>query len=119
MVMRRQAIKLRKGVPPAYKEPIDAADAVCKQHDICYYLCRQKEPCDPNGRSDCMRHICDATLILEMPSTGVGPLIAAGIDFFNEHPDPGKNAPTCPNCKASAPAPPSRPCSGFTCLDNR
>jgi RHS repeat-associated protein len=85
-----------------YRQPIDAADAVCKQHDICYYQCRVTHSCDAGARSNCMRTICDATLMLEMPSTGWGPIIAAGIDFLNEHPDAGPNAPNCPTCKAPA-----------------
>jgi RHS repeat-associated protein len=99
-----------------YREPWDAADAVCEQHDICYYRCRDSVPCDADGRSKCMR-VCDARLILNMPSTGVGPILAAGIDFFNDHPDAGTNAPNCPGCKA--PSPPKPSCVGFSCLDNR
>ncbi len=41
---------------------------------------------------------CDARLIYYMPTTGVGPIIGAAIDFFNEHPDVGKNDPKCTNC---------------------
>ncbi len=83
----------------SYKDPIDATDAVCKEHDICYYRCRTTYPCDKTTRARCMREICDATLILNAPmDTKMGPIIAAGIDFFNDHPNAGDNAETCPNC---------------------
>ena len=83
----------------SYNEPIDAADAVCKEHDICYYQCRDSIPCDADGRGKCMRY-CDAVLILSMPSTGIGPYLAAGIALFNEHPDAGENAKFCPTCSS-------------------
>ncbi|HEV2387689.1 MAG TPA: RHS repeat-associated core domain-containing protein [Candidatus Acidoferrales bacterium] len=81
-----------------YREPIDQADAVCKEHDICYYQCRKNHPCDPKTRGGCMND-CDARLILHMPTTGVGPIIGAGIDFFNDRPDVGPNDKNCPTCK--------------------
>jgi RHS repeat-associated protein len=80
-----------------YKKPINATDAVCRDHDICYNICRNALPCDQSARGGCMRS-CDARLIYYMPTTGVGPIIAAGIDFFNDHPDAGKNDPKCTNC---------------------
>jgi len=80
-----------------YKPPINPTDAVCRDHDICYYSCRNAFPCDPSARGGCMRN-CDARLIYYMPTTGVGPIIAAGVDFFNDHPDVGKNDPKCSNC---------------------
>jgi RHS repeat-associated protein len=45
-----------------YKKPINATDAVCRDHDICYYSCRNAFPCDPSARGGCMRN-CDARLI--------------------------------------------------------
>jgi RHS repeat-associated protein len=80
-----------------YRDPIDAADSVCRDHDKCYASCRQTFPCQIGMRQDCMRN-CDAQLIYNMPSTGVGPILAAGVDFFNDHPDAGKNDPRCPSC---------------------
>ena len=80
-----------------YKNPIDATDSVCRDHDICYANCRQIYPCQKGMRGDCMQ-ICDVKLIYYMPTTGVGPIIAAGIDFFNEHPNAGDNDPRCPGC---------------------
>jgi RHS repeat-associated protein len=80
-----------------YKKPINATDAVCRDHDICYWSCRDAFPCDQSKRGGCMRN-CDARLIYYMPTTGVGPIIGAAIDFFNEHPDVGKNDPKCTNC---------------------
>jgi len=81
-----------------YKKPINPTDAVCRDHDICYWSCRDAFPCDQGARGGCMRN-CDARLIYYMPTTGAGPIIGAAIDFFNEHPDAGKNDPKCPNCK--------------------
>lgn len=83
-----------------YKKPINATDAVCRDHDICYWSCRDAFPCDQGKRGSCMRN-CDARLIYYMPTTGVGPIIGAAIDFFNEHPDTGKNDPKCPNCTSN------------------
>ncbi len=45
--------------------------------------------------------LCDVKFIYYMPTTGAGPILGAGIDFFNEHPNPGKNDPGCPNCDAN------------------
>ena len=85
-----------------YKDPIDPADAVCRDHDICYYTCRHAYPCQKGARSDCMR-FCDAKLIYAMPTTGVGPILGAGVDWFNDKPDPGPNAPGCPGCRENMP----------------
>lgn len=85
-----------------YKNPIDPTDAVCRDHDICYSNCRRGFPCQRGMRQDCMR-ACDAVLIFHMPSTGVGPIIGAGIDWFNEHPDEGPDAPGCPGCRKNVP----------------
>ncbi len=84
-----------------YQEPFggpDGTDAVCRDHDICYYLCRHDHPCDGQARSRCMRDICDARLILNAPRTGAGPWIAFGIDMFNGTPDAGDDAKNCPGC---------------------
>jgi len=82
-----------------YKDPVDPTDAVCKDHDICYYRCRTVYPCDVTTRGRCMREICDARLMLNTPTSGFwGPIISSGIDFFNGHPDVGDNDENCPNC---------------------
>jgi RHS repeat-associated protein len=85
-----------------YKDPIDPADAVCKDHDICYYDCRHGYPCQKGARSECMRR-CDVKLIYAMPTTGVGPILGAGVDWFNDHPDAGPDAPGCPGCRKNVP----------------
>jgi RHS repeat-associated protein len=91
----------RKDKNGYYKPPIDAVDSVCRDHDLCYAQCRQTYPCQKGMRQDCMRN-CDAQLIYDMDSAGgAGPIIGAGIDWFNEHPNPGKNDPRCPDCDAN------------------
>lgn len=82
-----------------YHEPFDATDQVCRDHDICYYVCRRDYPCDSGARRRCMRDICDARLILNAPKTGAGPWIAFGIDIFNGSPDAGEDVRDCPGCR--------------------
>ncbi len=49
--------------PGYYKTPIDnnGLDNACMNHDICYYKCRKKYPCDKINRSNCFL-LCDFTL---------------------------------------------------------
>jgi hypothetical protein len=79
-----------------YKAPIDATDAVCKTHDMCYYSARQQYPCDKEKRRVFMEH-CDAALLADLPKWSVsGQIVQAGIEY---HPaDPGPNAASC-SCK--------------------
>jgi RHS repeat-associated protein len=75
-----------------YYEPSKGAeDAVCEQHDKCYYDCRMKHPCDATKRENCMRLVCDYNLLNDMPDTYVGKVVKAGIGRYNEHPDAGTN----------------------------
>ncbi len=47
--------------PGYYTDPIDELDAACKEHDMCYYTCRQKHPCSCGERSNCFKG-CDSRL---------------------------------------------------------
>jgi RHS repeat-associated protein len=73
-----------------YKDPIDAEDAVCKNHDICYFNCRSKYSCDQEARRKCLVG-CDNALVTDMPHTFTGDYIAPAIYYHppnaesNEH----------------------------------
>ena len=84
----------------SYTKPVGgpgSPDSVCQQHDMCYYQCRENNPCDKGARTQCMEN-CDFTLINDMPKSGIGPLIGFGVDMWNNPPDPGPNDPSC-KCK--------------------
>ena len=74
--------------PGFYSPPIDGLDAACVKHDICYYKCRQSNPCNPGARSDCFRN-CDRQLTSSAYAVGGfwGNVIGSAIDR------PGKRAP--------------------------
>ena len=80
-----------------YAAPIDALDAACQAHDICYYRCRKVFPCNPGNRGECFR-LCDRTLTQRAYAIGGfwGRTIGAAIDRPGNR-DPGPNDPSC--CK--------------------
>ena len=81
-----------------YKEPTSPLDGACKKHDICYYDCRQKNPCDKNKRSQCFRD-CDLTLTDSAYQAGGfwGDIIGAAIDR------PGERPPEPDDCSCKKP----------------
>jgi RHS repeat-associated protein len=80
----------RKALPP-----IDALDAGCQQHDICYGRCGTANPCDPATRSQCFRD-CDHILTRRAYAVGGfwGNAIGSAIDRPGAR-DPGPNDPRC------------------------
>jgi RHS repeat-associated protein len=78
-----------------YRSPVDALDAACENHDICYYQCRRNFPCDADLRSICFRN-CDRTLANEADLIGGfwGRTIALAIGRPGRR-DPERNAPSC------------------------
>lgn len=101
-----------------YKRPIDKIDEVCQRHDICYFNCRKGQPCNPDARLNCFKN-CDQVFVDEMPDKeNFWPTVLdSGINLhriFGNNPE--GNAPGC--CKPKT-APQPKPCSGFSCLDNR
>jgi RHS repeat-associated protein len=44
-----------------YTKPIDNLDTACQVHDVCYYQCREDNPCNKGARAQC--HLkCDSNL---------------------------------------------------------
>jgi len=84
------------GLNQFYKSPVDAVDAVCEEHDKCYYGCRSGFPCSQRSRQGCMRQ-CDYWLVAEL-NLMRGPTaalimhgIAIGNAFAFGGPDAGPN----------------------------
>jgi len=79
----------------SYAKPVDDLDTVCMHHDICYFNCRNTLPCDPEGRSKCMRQ-CDNVMtgealpIIVNQNWGYGYAIWWAIKL-HKYPDPGTN----------------------------
>jgi RHS repeat-associated protein len=87
-----------------YAAPIDALDSACRDHDICYYNCRQKFPCDKEKRKACMQS-CNNTLYSAAGAIGGfwGHVIQGGMI---PPPDAGPDDPDCgKNCKKPGTAP--------------
>lgn len=73
-----------------YAAPEGTTDAACMKHDMAYYDCRQKYPCDRNARASCMTA---ANKILRKAAwQNSSYLVWAGM-FFS--PDPGANSTSC------------------------
>ena len=67
--------------PGYYLDPQDDLDGACKTHDICYYQCRQQNPCNGAIRSQCFRE-CDRVLTNSAYEIGGfwGNIIGAAVD---------------------------------------
>jgi RHS repeat-associated protein len=84
--------------PVGYYLPAgDGLDAACQRHDICYYKCRKKFPCNATARQNCFRD-CDRVLssraVAAIGALGLrGQLIAEYMASSN--PDPEPNDPSC------------------------
>src|SRR5947209_2516624 len=75
--------------------PVDALDAECLKHDICYYECRRDYPCDAAARSECFR-ACDKQLTAAAYAIGGG--AAELLGFVIGRPgtrEPESNNPSC------------------------
>ncbi len=81
-----------------YKEPENDLDNACKHHDICYYKCRNDEPCNKIKRSDCFRQ-CDMILTDKSYEIGgfYGNIIGTAIDR------PGTRDPENDSCSCKKP----------------
>jgi RHS repeat-associated protein len=68
--------------PGYYKDPEDPLDEACKEHDICYYNCRKRYPCDNNARNQCFVLACDIVLKNKAAKIGgaVGNAVSAAMD---------------------------------------
>jgi hypothetical protein len=78
-----------------YLTPIDDLDSECRRHDICYYKCRNNNPCSPSGRSECFRQ-CDD--VLSKNAWAIGGFAADAISAIMRRPgtrDPGPNGAGC------------------------
>jgi hypothetical protein len=87
-----------------YRNPEDATDSACKEHDKCYSQCRRDYPCDKTARQNCMRQLCDSALVGDLlvePASFWNRVVPDYIDFFNGHPDAGDNDNNC-GCKPDA-----------------
>jgi len=81
--------------PGYYSAPKDPLDSACKTHDICYYNCRQKFPCDKKKRSECFR---DCDRVLTNSAYGIGGFWGNTIGAAINRPgtrDPGDDDCTC------------------------
>jgi len=86
-----------------YFPPTDDLDKACRTHDICYYTCREANPCNPEGRSQCFLS-CDGPLAISASSIGgLDGYKISGVMRRPEKRDPGPNRPSC-----SIPAPPDQ-----------
>ena len=52
-----------------YRAPRNGLDNACMNHDMCYYECREKFPCDSNNRQECMTN-CNKILADEAVAAG-------------------------------------------------
>lgn len=82
----------RRNVEP----PIDPVDAACEKHDKCYAHCRERFPCSASNRVMCFSQ-CDLALLSTVYNEGFWGRVV-GTYFWYAKPDPGKNAPNCPQC---------------------
>jgi RHS repeat-associated protein len=85
----------RKAGTPFYKPPIDPLDYACRTHDICYYTCRQKFPCNKQGRAACMTK-CDRELGYDAAAAGHS--LGSPLWWWmthNDSPDPGPDDCKC------------------------
>lgn len=74
-----------------YKPPVDRLDEACKTHDVCYFLCRDKLPCDQAARGNCMTK-CDRELSYDAAAAGHS--LSSPLYWWmknNDSPDPGTN----------------------------
>jgi RHS repeat-associated protein len=78
-----------------YRKPWGDTDKACMNHDICYYECRRDHPCSKEDRARCMRN-CDANLLTDAPYSWIGNLVSSTVWAYNNKPDTGENAGTCP-----------------------
>lgn len=78
-----------------YRPPVDALDAACKRHDICYYDCRNESPCEATQRGQCMTR-CDRALATEARASGHGYMSPLWWWMsLNNTPDPGPDTVGC------------------------
>jgi hypothetical protein len=47
--------------PGHYADPVNTLDGACVEHDVCYYKCRESNPCRVKDRSSCFIQ-CDKDL---------------------------------------------------------
>jgi RHS repeat-associated protein len=80
----------RRNIAP----PIDSLDASCKQHDMCYALCREKNRCDKESRANCMIE-CDRDLATNARRLGYGGGPLHTWMEKNKGSDPGENPSDC------------------------
>jgi hypothetical protein len=66
-----------------YLDPQDGLDTACMHHDMCYYRCRQADPCDRSGRSTCFA-ACDRSLahVTGNMNPTVNPISSTAIDLL-------------------------------------
>lgn len=81
----------------SYKDPIDSLDQSCKKHDICYYECRQDNPCDKSARGQCFLK-CDSVLSTNAWDSGgvSGAAVGTAMDRPGSREEPNDVLCGCP-----------------------
>ncbi len=82
----------------AFNGTKDSLDSCCKTHDKCFYKCRKKYPCDPQGRKDCMIECNQALSTCASQCSGMAAFIISAWMSIDDVPDIGPNDKSC-NCK--------------------
>jgi RHS repeat-associated protein len=78
-----------------YENPVDSLDSCCKSHDICYFECRENDPCDLLERGLCMTR-CDRRLAT--CASSAGHKFSSPLWWwmnYNSAPSQGQNDPSC------------------------
>jgi hypothetical protein len=88
----------RLAPPDYYLPPTDSMDVSCREHDICYWRCRDRYPCDKDARVTCKVE-CDRVLASKGRRLGGHRGITGWMEYNNRQGmfDEG-NAPGC-GCK--------------------
>jgi RHS protein len=96
-----------------YRPPTDKYDNACRDHDVCYSICRDGAPCNKVARRSCMircdRQLADAWLPAMFRSRfsgGPRGLVPAGLIFVmltSPEDLSGKDNPKCYSCATPTP----------------
>ena len=77
-----------------HKPPVDSLDLACRDHDVCYWRCRDHNPCDKDARASCMTN-CDRDLASSARAIGRKNSPLGLWMEKNNLPSPGDNASSC------------------------
>lgn len=84
--------------PRYYKSTVDDLDQACKDHDICFFQCREQFPCNKQKRIECFRS-CNGTLAKSARMFGgvMGTIVEEAMKI---EPNPEQNGKFCGACNA-------------------